>query len=248
MTNATPELNAARQAIRPLLDERNPADGLSSYYAFYHAPDRTRIVTTPRGASRATGYVAVSRTAIDLFRPLVTLHLPPDDMHTAVELIHSALPAGTAVLINAPARYEALLGGVFDFQSVERLQLLRLDAARFEPIINVLVAQSTGANGLTRFIIRNRGGDNEVVASSGINWQTPYFAELSVHTSAGYRRQGWGRSVVSAMAHYVLESGRVPLYAVSAENEASNQLASSLGFVDTGAEQLFLQATLRPKP
>lgn len=248
MTAATPGLTAARQAIRSLLDERNPADGLSSYYAFYHAPDRTRIVTAPPGAARAVGYVTISRTAIDLFRALVTLRVPLGDMATAVDLIHSALAPGAAVLINAPAGYEALLGAVFELQSVERLRLLRLDAGRFEPVINVLVAQSTGANGLPRFIIRNRAGGNEVVASSGINWQTPTFAELSVHTSPGYRRQGWGRSVVSAMAHQVLEDGRVPLYAVSTENDASYQLAASLGFVDTGVEHLFLQATLRPRP
>lgn len=243
MTSVSPELNATRQAIRPLLNERDPADAMASYYAFYHAPARTRIITTPPDADRATGYVALSRTAIDLFRPLVTLRLPLDDMPTAVTLLENALPPGTAVLMSAPASYEPLLSALFDIQSIERLQLLELDTSRFEPIINVLVAQAVGANGLPRFIIRNRSNDNEVVAASGINWQTPHFAELSVHTSPGYRRKGWGRSVVAAMAHYVVDNGRVPLYAVSTENDASRQLATSLGFVDTGVEQLFLQAT-----
>ena len=67
-------LDKQRRALRLLLDENNPADAMASYYAFYHDEDRTQIISDPEITAetpsdvRAKGYVAISRTGIDLFR------------------------------------------------------------------------------------------------------------------------------------------------------------------------------------
>jgi L-amino acid N-acyltransferase YncA len=45
-----------------------------------------------------------------------------------------------------------------------------------------------------------------------------------------------------------LENGRTPLYVVAEHNDASIHLAESLGFANTGAKEIILEARLRPKP
>jgi RimJ/RimL family protein N-acetyltransferase len=240
-------LTQQRRAIFHLLDEANPGDAMAAYFAFYHPDDRTVLRPYSYTAPRAKGYIALSRTGMDLFRPFVTLRLPIHDMQTSTNVIYEAIDVGTAVILNAPSRYAPLLHALFDIQTEEHLSLYRLRPSSFEPIINVLVTQDKAPNGLPRFLIRDR--DNDVIgASATLNWQSPSYAEIGVTTNPGYRRRGWGRSVVSAMANYLLENGRIPLYVVAQNNEASIQLAESVGFTDSGVREIMIQATLKPRP
>ena len=162
--------------------------------------------------------------------------------------IYRVLGRGTAVILLCPVTYLPLLQAFFNIHSEEHLDVLVLDRTRFEPIINVLVSSSTGPNGLPRFVIRNNSREQEVVASSGINWQTPYFADISVNTVPGQQRQGWGKSVAAAMVHYLLENGRTPVYMVAQQNTASQQLARSVGFVTSGTSKIMIQGILKPRP
>jgi ribosomal protein S18 acetylase RimI-like enzyme len=236
-------LENLRRTIRPLLNERDPADALAAHYAFYHPDARTHLIVRQGEAGQTTGYLAISRTGMDLFRPLVTLRLPPDDLNSGLDLITNALPEGSAVILYAPTRYGPLLKALFDFETDEQVRLLVLDQNRFEPIINVLVTQATSPDGLPRFVIRSQKDPGQVAAAAGLNWQTRYFAEISVQTSPGERRQGWGRSVVAAMVHHLLQNGRTPLYVAGENNQASLQLAESIGFRDSGKRMIFAQAT-----
>ena len=95
-------LSESRQAIRRLLDERLPADAIASYYAFYHPDHKTQLVTYPVGTGQVTGYVALSRTGMDLFRPLVTMRLPIADLEASADLIYQAMVPGSAVIISCP--------------------------------------------------------------------------------------------------------------------------------------------------
>jgi RimJ/RimL family protein N-acetyltransferase len=235
-----------RRAIRPLLND-SPADAVADYYAFYHPDAKTGLVAYPDGAARATGYLALSRTGVDLFRPFVTLRLPIHDLGMSADVIYQALPPGTAVILFAPAHYAPLLHALFEVQGEEILSLYTLSPGHFEPIINVLVTQTDGANGLPRFIIR-ASNSGDVVAAAGLNWQSPRYAELSVNTDLNHRRQGLGQSVLAAMVQYVLGNGRSPIYLVAENNQASIQLAESVGFRDSGGRNLLLQGSLRPRP
>lgn len=242
-----PETNP-RAAVRHLIDERQPGDALVDYYVYYHPEQRTQLVTHPPGATRAGGFVAAARTAVDLFRPFVSLRLPVDDHPACWELIAAALPAETPVILYAPATYGPLLRAFFDIESEDHLQVLVLDRGRYEPIINVLVTQAEGPNGLPRFLIRSTQDRSEILTASSLNWQTDYFAELSVFTAPEQRRQGRGRSVVAAMCQYVLDNGRIPLYTVSENNLPSLRLAESTGFVDLGLRRLLLHAARKSQP
>lgn len=239
-----------RQAIRPLLDESSAADALAVYYAFYHADDRTQLFTQEGRQRRSGAYVAVSRTGIDLFRPLLTMRLNLDDPEGAADLIHAALSPGAGVFIHSPAEYRPLLTALFEIKNEQTLRLYKLDSGGYEPVVNVLVMRSATPDGLPRYIVKptNPEREDEVGASATLNWQTPRFAEVTVHTNPQYRNRGWGRSVVSALVRDLLQDGKTPLYEVSPQNEASLNLARSLGFADTGADKLFLEATLRSRP
>lgn len=243
-------LDQQRRAIRPLLNERSAADALAVYYAFYHADDRTRLFTREGRQGRIDAYVALSRTGIDLFRPLLTLRLNQDDPEGAANLIRRALSPGAGVFIHSPVEYRPLLAALFEIKSEQRLQLHKLDSRNFEPVVNVLVMSSATPDGLPRYIIKptNPESTDEIGASATLNWQTPNFAEVTVYTNPQYRQRGWGRSVVSALVRDLLESGTTPLYEVSPQNEASLNLAQSLGFVNTGADKLFLEGTFRSQP
>jgi RimJ/RimL family protein N-acetyltransferase len=244
------ELAQKRRAIRPLLDEHEAADAMAAYYAFYHPDQRTHLYTFPPWAERARGYVAVSRTGIDLFRPMVTLRLPKDDPEGAADLIYEALQPGMAVFIHGPRSYRPLLGAFFDVHTEQFLYLYRLERQRFEPEINVFVTRSTTPDGLPRFVVRptHAQSEGEIGAAASLNWQSPHFAEISVYTNPQYRQRGWGRSVVAAMAQHLLQSGRTPLYVTEQRNEASIRLAQRVGFVHTGAEKMLLEATLHARP
>ncbi|HZD10915.1 MAG TPA: GNAT family N-acetyltransferase [Candidatus Binatia bacterium] len=239
-----------QQAIRALLDERQPADALAVYYALHHPRERTQLFTHSGAAGRTDAYVALSRTGIDLFRPLLTLRLDESDPEGAADLIHRALPPEADVFIHSPVSYRPLLAALFEIKAEQLLRLYRLDAARFEPVINVLVMRSDTPDGLPRYIIRPTSGmgAQEIGASATLNWQSSRYAEVTVYTNPQYRQRGWGRSVVSALVQDLLESGKTPLYEVAPQNEASVHLAEALGFTDTGADKLFLEARLRSRP
>lgn len=249
------DLKDKRRAIRRLLRERDPKDAMAAYYAFHHPDEKTTLILSPEGVEdnpngQADGYVALSRTGIDLFRPLVTMRLPTDrDVFAAqavADLLQRAFAPDQPIILNIPERYGPLINALFDIQSEERLRLYALDPRRYEPVINVLVTRTIGPNALPRFTIRSsQNGEEEIVASASLNWQSPDFAEIAVSTRPGYRRQGWGRSVVAALCGHLIESRRTPLYVVSDDNNASIQLAEGIGFSDTGEREILLQATLK---
>lgn len=238
-------LSDRRSAIRHLVDDQNSADARATYYAFNHPENRTTLMTYLPDTARARGYVCLSRTGLDLFRPLVTMRLPLADMTATAELLYSALPVGAPILMSVPENHLPVVKGLFHIEQETLTSVLALDRGRFQPVINVLVTSETGANSLPRYVIRR---DGETVASASVNWQSRHFAEIGVETRLDQRRQGWGRSVVAGLCQHLLEQGKRPLYVVASNNTPSIQLAESVGFVNTGNRLVFLEASLQPKP
>jgi len=248
-----------RLAIRNILDPRSPADAAAIYYTNYHPEDKVQITTIPDVFERAEGYLCSAMTGIDLFRPLVTMRLPKDDStdqlnyFQSVELLHKSLPVGAPVIISTTARYRPLLGALFDIEKEDQLRILVLDQKKYEPLINVLVTRTKTSTGLPRYIVRKTeqgmlGHSGDILASAGLNWQSPRFAEIYVHTRDNFRRLGLGRSVVAALIREVIETGRTPIYVVSENNEPSTHLAKSVGFVDTGFEEVLIEGSLHERP
>jgi hypothetical protein len=230
-----------RQRVRHLLDDSSPADAPTAYYALFHPPQRSILVT--RGdRQQITGFAGRFQTGIDLFRPLVTLRCR--DAECAADLLANILVPGRPYILFANVNQLPLVGGSLDIQHHRILSIFQLDVPRFEPAINVLVDCKTGGEGLPLCVIES--GDQKAVA--GLNWRSPAFAELYVHTDSVARQRGWGQSVASAITQTVLESGRIPLYLVEHDNESSRRLAENLGYVDTGARQVYADVVYTGDP
>lgn len=235
-------IHEQRRHLRRLLDDSSPADAPTAYFALYHPAARSALVTQSDDMGNITGFVGVFQTGIDLFRPLVTLICP--DPEDAAALLHRALTPKRPYILFAKMNQFPLVGGSLRVDTHRTLHIYRLDSWQFQPEINVLVRRETAHDGTPHAVIESQG----MRATAGLNWQSPTFAELFVHVDPGARQRGWGRSVVAAVSQTVLESGRIPLYLAENGNEPSQYLAESLGFVDTGARQVFADVVYNGHP
>ncbi len=234
------ELKEKRRAIGHLLSPTDPADALTSYYALWHDPRRTQLTLHTNDQGQPDGFVTVSQTGADLFRPLVTLRAP--DGHAGGELVSAALTPERPYHVIVPVALASALRDHLEITGSALNRIYRLDPSRFQPIINVLVQQLAGAGGAPRFQIESQG---QVMALSGTNWRSPTFAEVFVQVHPGGRQRGWGKSVVSACTAALLQDHLRPLYMVKEGNEASIRVAEGLGYVDTGAQEFSGEGRLK---
>lgn len=225
-------LEEKRAAIRPLLSLGDPADALAVYYALYHDPKRTQLTLHYDVSGQADGFVAVCWTGQDLFRPLVTLRAR--SRAVLAKLLPQALVPGRPYFCVVPAELAIALSATVAVSGSSLNLVYVLDPNRFQPVINVLVQRARGADGSPRAVIRS---GERMIAEAGLNWRSPYFAEVYVHTDPAVRGRGYGRSVVAALTALLLEEGVRPLYVVAEGETESAQLAESLGYVDSGARE-----------
>ena len=234
------EVNQQRRAIRHLLSPHDPADALTSYYALWHDPRRTQLTLHHNAKGRVDGFLTLSQTGADLFRPLVTLRAP--NQSSVSTLVRSALVSERSYLMVVPVTLAPAVRQHLDVARSTLNHIYRLDPARFQPIVNVLVQQVSAADGTSRFQIESQG---QVVAMSGTNWRSPTFAEVFVYVQPKGRGRGWGKSVVSACTAALLEDRLLPLYMMEESNESSVRIAEGLGYVDTGAREFAGEGQLK---
>lgn len=227
-----------RASLHGLIDAHSPADALAHYYLFHHPVPRVKIYAyISDDHDRAEGFMLSAQTGMDLFRPLVTFRTGTES--TAQSLFQAALPPGRPVYLSIPLDLAQWANKYLTVTEAELHRIYRLDARYYRSIINVLAVTSRGSDGTPRCEIRSKEGPGAV---AGVNWQSPYFAEIFVHTDFPARGLGWGRSVVSCVAGAILSSRRTPLYIVSDSNQASINIAEAVGFVDTGLREYVAQA------
>jgi predicted GNAT family acetyltransferase len=157
-------------------------------------------------------------------------------------LLRKGLVPGRPYLLIVPEALAAKLEAHLDLTGVTRNRVLRLDPARYEPVMNVMVEERQDAQGSPRCEIR-RG--QKIVALAGANWRSPSFAEIYVTVGEESRGRGFGKAVVSACVAALLRMRVTPLYVVAEHNLPSLELARQVGFVDTGAREVVAQAVLR---
>lgn len=222
-----------RQIIQRLLDDTSLVDAPTAYYALYHAPERSALAIRTNRAGRPLGFAGRFTTGIDLFRPLVTLHARGAEM--AADLLAELLTPGRPYLFFANQNQTPWIGGSMRVENQRVLRIYYLDHTRFRPTVNVLVTQRASADKRPRYEVNS----NDLQAVSGVNWMSPGFAEVFVHTDPQARRRGWGTSVLNACTEHLIRSGRQPLYLVEDDNNESIALAESVGYVDSGGRQVF---------
>jgi hypothetical protein len=235
-------IHEQRTLVRRVLDDSSPADAPTAYYALFHNPDRSALFTEQDESGRVRGFVGRFQTGIDLFRPLVTLGC--ESAEVAADLLAQALAREFPYILFASLSQFPFVGGSFEIDNHRVLHIYRLDVPHFQPVINVLIRQNTAPDGTPRCVIESSGQR----AVAGVNWQSPAFAEIYVHTDPAARQRGWGESVVSAVTQAVLDGGRIPLYLVESDNEPSSALAEKLGYADTGARQVYADVIYLGRP
>ncbi len=223
-----PTLSEQRKLIANMVDANSAADAPTAYYGLYHDPSRSALFSR-----EGEGFVGRFQTGVDLFRPVVCMRCWRAE--PAADLMAEALAVGRPYIFFSNLNQLALIGGSLNISNERILSIYVLDRARFTPTINVLVVNKTAPDGTPRCEIHSGG----LQAYAGVNWQSPGFAEVYVHTEPEARQRGWGRSVVAACTARVLQNGRIPIYLVEPNNEASVSLATGLGYIDTGARQVF---------
>lgn len=231
-----------RDEIRDLLNEFDPADGLASYYALHHDPNRTTLFVHYESDGMVDGFLARCQTGFDLFRQLITLRLRGSN-DPLTSLLEDSMAPGRPYLMIIPSAVLKRVEQRVMLSDVVENHVLRLDPSRFRPEMNALVVTRRDADGSPRAEVR-RGG--QPVATAGVNWRSPIFAEVYVRVERSARGRGLGRSVVKAVVTELLKQHVTPLYSVSEDNNASYDLAVDVGFVDTGAREIMAQAVRAP--
>ncbi len=230
-----------RLRLRRLLDEHDAGDALACYYALHHPAARVHLSGALSAEGGLLGFLARAQTGQDLFRPLVTGRAP--DFPTLTALVHASLAPGQPLYFSVPMVNASWARALVDSATQTRLRLYVLHRESFSPIVNVLVTRDRSPDGLPRYEIRL--GDH-LLAAAGVNWRSPAFAEVFVHTDPAVRERGHGRSVVAGLCLELLEAGCTPLYAADEASPGSQRLAESVGFSDSGQREFVCSGTLRP--
>jgi hypothetical protein len=235
-------LREQRILLEPLLDTSSPADAPTAYYGLYHDPNRSHLFLRLNSEGRAVGFVGRFQTGVDLFRPVICMRCWQPEI--AADLLAESLVGGRPYIFFSNINQLPMVGGSLQISNERILSIYAIDPGRFVPVINVLVTTKTAPDGTPRAEIHSGG----LQAVAGVNWQSPGFAEIYVHTEAEARQRGWGRSVAAACTERVLASGRLPIYLVEQSNEPSIRMAEGLGYVDTGARQVMADAVYLGHP
>jgi RimJ/RimL family protein N-acetyltransferase len=124
------------------------------------------------------------------------------------------------------------------------------------PVMPAAVTRITGSNLHLLAHLQQMGWDLGILAGQLERWEpmvglaegdaavslcssarlTERAAEAGVQTLEAYRGRGYAPAVVTAWAHAIRASGRVPLYSTSWENLASQAVAGKLGLVQYGTD------------
>lgn len=225
-----------RKLIRSLLAPADPADAMTAHYALWYDERRVELSVQRGPAGNTDGFVAVCQTGRDLFIPLVVLRTPQE---TAGELLACALRPGRAYLVVTLPKLRSAVESTMSLSYMQTNAIYELDPEAYRPVVNVMV-QPGGTP--FRYEIRVQ---ERVVAAAGVNWHTDLFADMYVYAEPAVRGRGWARAVGSACVKDLLSARLLPLYTVGETHCASQHLATSLGFTDSGAREFECQGHLR---
>ncbi len=235
------DLQAKRALIRNAFNLHSATDAPTAYYALYHDPVRSALAIGVND-----GFVGRFQTGIDLFRPLIAMQCYAPE--PAANLMAEVLTAGRSYLFFAALSQLPFVGGSLVLSHERVLSIYTLEPAKFVSEINVTVLDKTAPDGTPRCEIAAAPGKNEPIAVAGVNWQSPGFAEVYVHTQPEFRGHNYGQRVLTRITERVLKGGRIPLYLVEPNNEPSVKLATKIGYVDSGARQIMADAVYQGHP
>ncbi|MFP3853661.1 MAG: hypothetical protein ACLFWD_05125 [Anaerolineales bacterium] len=228
-----------RQQLAAILDRRSAADALAGYYALEHPEERVRLYGYASSQGDPLGFLAVARTGLDLFRPLLVPFVGRKEILN--RLLRDAIRPGQPFLLHLPFEQIHWIDGEVQVDSRRDSELLRLEPSAFEPILNVLVVEAKSPGGEIRYEIRTAQGIN---AAAGVNWMGERFAEIYLDAEEPARGRKLTQSVLSALVARLLGERRIPLYRVKTHRIAVKTEAFHVGFRPTGVKTSLIAGSL----
>jgi len=241
MNEVTTLPTAERGRLARLLNLRAAGDALATYYALQHPADKVRLFSYEPEGEAPRGFLVLAQTGFDLFRPLAVPFVASE--RGMRSLLRSALEPGRPVLLTMPLGQRLWVEAILELSEVTLLSLLRVDAAVYEPILNVFLVEASSPDGAPRYEIRGHG---ESLAAAGLNWRGDRFAEVYVQRD-GAANSAHIASVLSAIVGWLMKAGRIALLRLEDGDQASHAAAEQVGFRLTGERTLMCQA-IRPTP
>ncbi|MCJ7514103.1 MAG: hypothetical protein MUO23_14210 [Anaerolineales bacterium] len=229
-----------RNQLAGLLDPRSVADALPAYYALTHPADRVSLYAYYHTPLVPSGFIVLARTGFDLFRPLAVPFVATASGLSS--LLAAAIEPARPVILTLPVEQREWVHTVADLGSAVVLDLLRVDARSYSPVLNVLVVEATAPGGMPRYEIRSGGVTH---AAAGLNWIGELYAEVYLEVSPEAAGRPYGKSVLSAITGRLLAEGKVALLRLEEPNLAGHVDAYEIGFRRTGERSLVGQAVLR---
>ncbi|NJL94228.1 MAG: GNAT family N-acetyltransferase [Anaerolineae bacterium] len=135
-----------------------------------------------------------------------------------------------------------MVGDSLEISQQRILRIYTVDPTRFRSEMNIMVQLRAAPDGTPRCVVE---ADGRTLASAGVNWKSPGFAEIYVYTEPEARQRGWGRSVVACLTEALLKAGIRPVYLVENGHEASRELIEKLGYYDSGSRHVYADAVYR---
>lgn len=228
-----------RRQLAGLLDEASASDAMASYYALHHSSERVRLFAYHGSDSDPRGFLAIAQTGLDLFRPLIVPFVAKRDM--LIRLLRDALRPEHPVLVALPADQSRWLDGFFNLEHKNEMELLRMEADAYEPVLNVLVVENEAPDGSPRYEIRTSSGRK---SAAGVNWISGKFADVYVEAAEHRRDRVLTKSVLSALCGRLLGERLVALYRVETANLGEKTAAFNVGFRPTGRKEVLLAGSL----
>jgi hypothetical protein len=235
-----------RLGVRSLLVSHDPGDARTAYYALEHDPQWTALTLHRTDSGHPDGFLATCITGANPFQPLVVLRAL--GAGTLDALLGEALIPGRSYLFSVPVHVGAALEGInhslgqaLSISEAVIWRILRADASRFLPLINVLVTRDQGSWGLPRWQIRIK---DRVIAAAGVNWKSSRWVELYVASEPAGRRRRWDESVLAAATSALHREGLTPLYPVMEDDKRAQQVAEARGYHDSGAREFTCMVTV----
>jgi hypothetical protein len=239
MPETVPLAIADRSRLANLVSERLPADALAAYYALNHPGPRVRLFGLQTTQGDLVGFVVEAQTGHDLFRPLVIpVASHPEGLKA---LLHAVTSPARPFFLHLPLEQQTWIGPELTLEQIRPVYLYRSDPGTFPTEFNVLIVESTTPDGLKRFEIRSR---QEVVAAAGLNWRSPYFAEVYVEGTPEAISRGLTRSVLAAATGHVLREHLICLTFVGDSDSQAQAMAEWAGYQRTG-DRYFLANVVR---
>lgn len=220
--------NENRETLASLLDLRSASDSVLAYYVLDHPAQKVKIYASYAANGRLNGFLISAQTGLDLFRPLVLISA--SSRETAITLLKNFMMPPKSILIQVPLDQREWIESLLELGDVHITELLRLDPEQFEPIVNVLVRETTSPDGAPQFEINSKSGAKAI---AGLNWKGSKFAEVYVQADAEALERKLAISVLAAACSKLVHENLIPLFRNEAGSLAYEELAA-VGFRSTG--------------